>query len=87
MEDAQAVKYRGTLYVGGGYTSGGDDSTLFMYQFKPDTWGMVKTLTRYYSLAVYQDHLVLAGGLLASIYTPIDQLWLTDNQRQLSSKP
>ncbi len=81
MQDAQAVMYRGTLYVGGGVTSG-DDSTLFMYQFKPDTWGTVKTPTRFYALAVYQDHLVLAGGQVPSIYTLSDQLWRTDNQRR-----
>ncbi len=75
---AQAVMYRGTLYVGGGVTDG-SDYTLFMYQFKPDSWGTVKTPTRFYALAVYQDHLVLAGGYLPSSYTPSDQLWLTDN--------
>ncbi len=63
MDDAQAVMYRGTLYVRGGYTCG-DDFTLFMCQFKPDTWGTIKTPTRCYALAVYQDHLVLAGGQL-----------------------
>ncbi len=79
MYGAQAVAYKGTLYVGGGYTTG-DDFTLFMYQFKPDTWGTVKTPTRRYALAVYQDHLVLAGGLLLS-GTVTDQLWLTDKQQ------
>ncbi len=77
MSRAQAVMYRGTLYVGG--VTSGDDCTLFMYQFKPDTWGTVKTPTYYYALAVYQDHLVLAGGRLPSSYTTTDQLWLTDN--------
>ncbi len=81
MRDAQAVMYRGTLYVGGGGTSD-DDFTLFMYQFKQDTWGTVKTPTYYYALAVYQDHLVLAGGTLPSSLTSTDQLWLTDNQRR-----
>ncbi len=80
MGDVQAVMYRGTLYVGGGVTSG-DNFTLFMYQFKPDTWGTVKTPTRRYALAVYQDHLVLAGGQLPPRDTPTDQLWLTDNQQ------
>ncbi len=78
MDSARAVMYRGSLYVRGGGTTG-DDCTLFMYQFKPDTWGTVKTPTRRYALAVYQDHLVLAGGLLPSSLTPTDQLWLTDN--------
>ncbi len=78
MSSAQAVMYRGTLYVGGGVTSG-DEFTLFMYQFKPDTWGTVKTPTQYYALAVYQDHLVLAGGYISFSLTPTDQLWLTDN--------
>ncbi len=80
MQDAQAVMYRGTLYVGGGNTrTVGDDFTLFMYQFKPDTWGTVKTPTCFYALTVYQDHLVLAGGQFPPSYTPSDQLWLTDN--------
>ncbi len=78
MHSVQAVMYRGTLYVGGGYTAG-NDVTLFMYQFKPNTWGTVKTFTCSYALAVYQDHLVLAGGHHPSSYTPTDQLWLTDN--------
>ncbi len=79
MHGAQAVMYRGTLYVGGGFTDGtGDDHILFMYQFKPDTWNPVKTPTRRYALAVYQDHLVLAGGRPSS-YTATDELWLTDN--------
>ncbi len=78
--------YRGTLYVGGRTTSD-DDFTLFMYQFKPDTWGALKTPTRYYALAVYQDHLVLAGGLLPrSGGTPTVQLWLTDNPRRHTFK-
>ncbi len=82
MQDAQAVMFRGTLYVGGGVTQTVDgDCILFMYQFKPDTWGTVKTPTRRYALAVYQDHLVLAGGQLPSRLTPTDQLWLTDNQQ------
>ncbi len=84
MENAQAVMYRGTLYVRGGVTA--DDFTLFKYQFKPDTWGSVKTPTCYYSLAVYQDHLVLAGGLLPSSYTAANQLWLTHNQRRHTFK-
>ncbi len=71
--------YRGTLYVRGRDDIFCDDCTPFMYQFKPDTWGIVKTPTRYYALAVYQDHLVLAGGYLPSSYTTTDQLWLTDN--------
>ncbi len=79
MRGAQAVMYKETLYVGGGYTKG-DEFTLFMYQLKPDTWGTVKTPTRYYTLAVYKDHLLLAGGLLPS-ETVTDQLWLTDNQQ------
>ncbi len=82
MTDAQAVMYKGTLYVGGG----DHDFTLFMYQFKPDTWGTVKTPTRRFALAVYQDHLVLAGGRLPSTYTTTDQLWLTDNQRRHTFK-
>ncbi len=87
MENAQAVMYRGTLYVGGGDIVG-DDFTLFMYQFKPDTWGTVETSTRWYALAVYvyQDHLVLAGGRLPSSDIPTDQLWLTDNQLQHAFK-
>ncbi len=52
-----------------------------MYQFKPDTWGTVSTPTCYYALAVYQGHLVLAGGQVPSSYIPTDELWLTDNQR------
>ncbi len=84
MSHAQAVMYRGTLYVGGGDTSG-DDFTLFMYQFKPDTWGTVETLTRYYALAVYRDYLVLAGGQRPS-ETVTDQLWLTQNQRRHTFK-
>ncbi len=46
------------------------NSTLFTYQFKPDTWGTIQMLTCYYALAVHRDHLVLAGGRLLSHLTP-----------------
>ncbi len=86
MQNAQAVIYRGILYVEGGYTSG-HDFTLLMYQFKPDTWGTIKTPTGWYTLAVYQDNLVRAGGRLSSTYTTTDQLWLTDNPRHSFKHP
>ncbi len=84
MQDAQAVMFRGTLYVGGGVTKTVDgDCTLFMYQFKPDTWDTIMTPACYSALAVYQDHLVLAGGQLPSVYASTNQLWLTDNQQHI----
>ncbi len=84
MYDAQAVMYRGTLYVGGGYTC--HKCILYMYQFKPDTWRTTKTPTQGYALTVYQDHLLLAGGLLPRLSkATTNQLWLTENPPYLYS--
>lgn len=82
MYDAQAVIYRGTLYVGGGLTPG-DDFLLCAYTFDSETWDIVNTHTRFYALAVYQDHLTLAGGYLDRRLnsTPTNEIWLTNNKQ------
>lgn len=83
MDNAQAVIYRGTLYVGGGGTRC-NDFILCAYNFEADTWSAFTTKTRFYALAVYWDRLVLAGGCLPRSYlTPTNQveLWLTSDQQ------
>lgn len=81
MTHPQAVIYRETLYVGGGET-GGNNFILCAYNFEPDSWDTIQTNSMYYALAVYQDHLVLAGGYLdRKLSAPINQLWLTNNEQ------
>ncbi len=93
MVDAQAVIYRGRLYVGGGETTAGDDEfTICIYNFTPDTWDTIKGPARLTALAVYQGHLVLAGGrlyiptgflslLVHTTRAPTNQLWLTNSDQ------
>ncbi len=84
MCDAQAVIYRGRLYVGGGYTTAGDAKfTICIYNFTPDTWDTIKGPALRTALAVYRGHLVLAGGVLptSSMNHPTNQLWLTNSDQ------
>ncbi len=83
MIHSQAVIYRGRLYVGGGVTSTDDEFTICIYNFTPDTWDTIKGPAHFTALAVYQGHLVLAGGVLptSSINDPTNQLWLTNSNQ------
>ncbi len=84
MIDAQAVIYRGRLYVGGGDTpTDGGNLTICIYNFTPDTWDTIKGPAQLTALAVYQGHLVLAGGVLptGSIIHPTNQLWRTNSDQ------
>ncbi len=82
MSDAQAVIYRGRLYVGGGETPTGDSNfTICIYNFTPDTWDTIKGPARLTALAVYQGHLVLAGGIPPTSYVSTNRLWLTNSDQ------
>ena len=63
MIDAQAVWYKGKLYVGGGKAVKPRDSArLYVYTPQSDSWSSFSTPVSQFALAVYNSQLVLVGG-------------------------
>ena len=64
MSNATAVWHEEKLYVGGGWTfqSIRDDTKLFVYTPKNDTWDSIIAPVFYFGLTSYHSQLVLVGG-------------------------
>ena len=80
MRDAQAVVLGDKVYIGGGHTPTGPSSDLLIYDFKRDSWDIIKTPTQLYSLAVYRSRLVLVGGVVCSHNTITNKIWVLDRK-------
>lgn len=69
MSDVQVVCLNGTLYVGGGYTSGTIDNDAKLYSIElrvanTATWTAASVPAYGYALTVYNSQLQLVGGCL-----------------------
>ena len=62
--DAQAVRLKDKVFVGGGVTSGSvrDLARLYIYTPATDTWTTLDTPVYFFALTTYHSQLVLVGG-------------------------
>lgn len=63
MKDAQAVRFEGKLYVGGGTAMKRRDSAkIYVYTPAKDSWHSAELPVSHFALAVYRSQIVLVGG-------------------------
>ena len=65
MINAHVVCMNGTVFVGGGYTSGTDRDEARLYSFRPgvdSAWTVTDTPTYRYALIEHESQLLLVGG-------------------------
>ena len=65
MSLSQVVWLNGTVYVGGGYTSGTLRDHARLYSFRPGVesiWKITDSPTYWYALTMYESQLLLVGG-------------------------
>lgn len=61
----QAVEFKGKVYIGSGYSNPDDIShQIYCYDPATDQWGdSSESLTRYFAMSVFNDNLILIGGI------------------------
>ena len=79
VNDAHSVWLNGKLYVGGG-GKGGSDAQLLVYSPSEDSWEVIPTPTRYYTLATYHSQLVLVGGQDPTTDKATSKVWLLEDR-------
>ena len=76
-----SVVVEGKLYVGGGLSIGGDKHTVMEYDCLSEKWATLPTYrTRYFSMAVISNQLVLVGGLEGGATSKVVCVWRVDRR-------
>ena len=79
MCDAKAAWHNGQLHIGGGVTPSSprrEETRLYSYSLNNSQYATRDTPTYYYGLTVYNDHLVLVGGVEYHSDTITNKVWL-----------
>ena len=79
ISDAQAVVLGNKVYVGGGHTLT-SEYCLYVSDVTMHTWKTLKSPIRRSALTTYQGRLVLVGGQNSFTDTPINQLWVMEEE-------
>ena len=75
--DAHAVVLGNKIYIGGGKLYPGPFFGLLICDFTEDSWNVLDTPTKLYTLTTYQSRLVLIGG---KDLKATNLLWVLDEQ-------
>ena len=78
--NAHAVVLGSKVYIGGGILYPGSSSRLLIYDITEDSWGILNTPSKWYTLTTYRSQLVLVGGADPDTSKAVDQLWVLDEQ-------
>ena len=74
MDSANSVWHNGRLHVGGGGPLGAwGEARLYSYS---ESWSSMDTPTYRYGLTIYDDHLVLVGGVVYPSGRVTNKIWL-----------
>jgi len=91
MSNAQAVLVGDKVYMGGGdmylHKCPGSPSTLYVYDFRDNSWDFLDTPIVDSALNIYNSQLVLVGGRDSLTYNSTNQLWVLDSEQQCWAQP
>ena len=85
IRDTQAVLLESKVYIGGGNVLSGASnvlsSRLLIYSLAKNSWDMLRTPTKWFSLSTYHSQLVLVGGKDPTrMGSATNRLWVLDGQ-------